>query len=301
MKSGLLILAIGILMFACKWDAQKYNSPKMIVCTTTIVGDIVKNIVGNRYEIKTLMGAGVDPHIYEAKPSDVRAMGEANVIILSGLHLEGKMSDLFLRLKDEKNIISFSDGMNVTKLIRLNAHSFDPHVWFDVDLWGKGMLHCKNSLQKIYPKDAVFFEKNYQKMKLKFQLLKQEITKKINTIPRSKRVLVTSHDAFHYFGKAYGIDVKALQGVSTVTEPGLRNVSNLVDFLVEKKIPAVFIESSVSSKSIKAVLEACLKRGHQLKIGGTLYSDALGGSGSNANTYLKMIRQNVQTFTNSMN
>lgn len=292
---------ISISVLSCKWHPKKTANSKYIVCTTTIIGDIVKQLVGNRYKVKTLMGAGVDPHIYEAKPSDVRALGNASVIILNGLHLEGKMSDLFHRLKKEKTVIEFSNGIEPSKLIRLTSHTFDPHVWFDVELWYQGIIHCKKQLQKEFPKDSTFFEENYLKLKLILESLQKEVLSNINKLDRSKRILITSHDAFHYFGKAYNVKVKALQGVSTVTEPGMRNVSNLVDYLVGEKIPAVFIESSVSPKAINAVIEACKERGHNLKIGGMLYSDALGGDHSNADTYVKMIRKNTYTFCKSMN
>jgi manganese/zinc/iron transport system substrate-binding protein len=294
-------LVFFILIFSCKWQPKQFIDSKQIVCTTSIIGDIVKQLVGNKYEVTTLMGAGVDPHIYEAKPSDVRALGNASVIILNGLHLEGKMSDLFHRLRKEKTVIEFSNGMEASKLIRLNSHSFDPHVWFDIELWHQGIIHCKNQLQNEYPKDSSFFEDNYLKLKVSLDNLQKEVINEINELEPSKRILITSHDAFHYFGKAYNVKVKALQGVSTVTEPGMRNVSNLVDFLVKEKIPAVFIESSVSPKAINSVIEACKERGHNLKIGGMLYSDALGGDNSNADTYIKMIRKNTSTFCKSMN
>ena len=294
-------LVLFISFISCKWQPKKLIDSKQIVCTTTIVGDIVKQLVGNKYQVTTLMGAGVDPHIYEAKPSDVRALGNASVIILNGLHLEGKMADLFHRLRKEKTVIEFSNGMEPSKLIRLTSHSFDPHVWFDIELWHQGIIHCKNQLQNEYPKDSSFFEDNYLKLKISLDNLEKEVINEINELEPSKRILITSHDAFHYFGKAYNVKVKALQGVSTLTEPGMRNVSNLVDFLVKEKIPAVFIESSVSPKAINSVIEACKERGHNLKIGGMLYSDALGGDNSNADTYIKMIRKNTSTFCKSMN
>jgi manganese/zinc/iron transport system substrate-binding protein len=300
-KLFFLFLVFFILIVSCKWQPKQFIDSKQIVCTTSIIGDIVKQLVGNKYKVTTLMGAGVDPHIYEAKPSDVRALGNASVIILNGLHLEGKMSDLFHRLRKEKTVIEFSNGMEPSKLIRLNSHSFDPHVWFDIELWHQGIIHCKNQLQNEYPKDSSFFEDNYLKLKISLDNLQKEVINEINELEPSKRILITSHDAFHYFGKAYNVKVKALQGVSTVTEPGMRNVSNLVDFLVKEKIPAVFIESSVSPKAINSVIEACKERGHNLKIGGMLYSDALGGDNSNADTYIKMIRKNTSTFCKSMN
>ena len=280
----------------CVWKPEKVGDEKLIVCTTTIIGDAVKLLVKDKFEVLTLMGAGVDPHMYEAKPSDVRALGNARVIIYNGLHLEGKMTDLFERMNDEKDIIAFSNGMEAKRLIKLNAHSKDPHVWFDPILWLQGIKECATQLTIIFPQEKEFILGNYAKIESDLLKLNSTITESLNEIPKEQRVMITSHDAFHYFGKAFNLEVLAIQGVSTVSEPGLKDVSNLVNLIVKRKIKAIFVESSVSSKSITAVIEGCKSKGQIVKIGGTMYSDALGDKKSGADTYLGMMKRNVKTL-----
>jgi manganese/zinc/iron transport system substrate-binding protein len=295
MKVCLLII-LSLVVSSCVWRPDKTGDPKLIVCTTTIIGDAVKQLVGDRYDVKVLMGPGVDPHIYEAKPSDIRALGNSRVIVYNGLHLEGKMTELFERIGREKVTIAFSDGMDTGKLIFVNEHTNDPHVWFDPDLWLQGIKHCALQLATTYPRDKQFIIANYKRIEGDIKRLKLELTLKINGIPIEDRVMITSHDAFHYFGKAFNVEVLALQGISTVSEPGLKDVSNLVNLIVERKIKAVFVESSVSAKSIRAVREACRKKNHVLKQGGIMYSDALGGAKTGADNYIGMMRSNVNTL-----
>lgn len=294
------LLFVLFFFYACVWKPEKVGNPRLIVCTTTIVGDAVKQLVGNRYDIKVLMGAGVDPHIYEAKPSDVRALGEARVIVYSGLHLEGKMSDLFERIGNEKKTIAFSDGMDKKQLIKISAHGYDPHVWFAPLLWLQGIKKCAMELSKVFPYDKTEIMRNYAKIENDLLSLNSELTTSLHSIEVRQRVLITSHDAFHYFGKAFNVEVLAIQGVSTVSEPGLKDVSNLVDLIVRRKVKAIFVESSVSSKSIMAVIEGCQSKGHKVKIGGTLYSDALGDKKSKAETYRKMMKKNVYTLVSAL-
>ena len=289
----ILLLLLSLLTGACEFNPHQLEEPKLIVCTTSIIGDVVKELVKDHLEVKVLMGDGVDPHLYEAKPSDVRAMADAKVIVFNGLHLEGKLARLFERMESQKNLIRFSDGMDKKNLIPLNEHSFDPHVWFDISLWLGGIEEFVSQIVEIYPDESVFIENNFQNYKNKLVELEKDVARKINNIPIGQRVLITSHDAFHYYGKAYGIEVKAIQGVSTIMEPGLKEVSKLVNEIVERKIKSIFVESSVSSKSIRAVIEGCKAKGFEVEIGGTLYSDALGGKGSGADTYLTMVSKNT--------
>jgi len=284
----------------CVWKPEKVGEEKLIVCTTTIIGDAVKLLVKDRFQVKTLMGAGVDPHMYEVKPSDVKALGNARVIIYNGLHLEGKMTDLFERMDDEKDIIAFSNGMEDERLIKLNAHSIDPHVWFDPILWLQGIKECATQLADVFPKEKGFILRNYTQIEADLLNLNLNISKSLNEIPTEQRVIITSHDAFHYFGKAFDVEVLAIQGVSTVSEPGLKDVSNLVNLIVKRKIKAIFVESSVSSRSITAVIEGCRSKGHAVKIGGTMYSDALGDQKSGADTYLGMMKRNEKTVVNAL-
>jgi len=292
----ILLLLLSLLTGACEFNPHQLEEPKLIVCTTSIIGDVVKELVKDHLEVKVLMGDGVDPHLYEAKPSDVRAMADAKVIVFNGLHLEGKLARLFERMESQKNLIRFSDGMNKKNLIPLNEHSYDPHVWFDISLWMDGIEGFVERIVKIYPNESVFIQTNFEAYKNKMLELEKEVERKITGIPIEQRVLITSHDAFHYYGKAYGVEVKAIQGVSTIMEPGLKEVSKLVNEIVDRKIKSIFVESSVSSKSIKAVIEGCKAKGFKVEIGGLLYSDALGGKDSGADTYLSMISKNTSTI-----
>jgi len=292
---------ILILIFnSCKWDRNQFEDPKLIVCTTSIIGDVVTNLVGDDINVKILMGAGVDPHLYEAKPSDVRSMSEAKIIVYNGLHLEGKLAKLFKRMENEKIFICLSDGMNKNNLIPLNAHSYDPHVWFNVNLWAEGVRHCALQLQDLFPAHAKKIKINCEIYINKMSKADSEIKNQMLSIPKHKRLLITSHDAFHYFGKAYNVEVKAIQGVSTIMEPGLKDVSQLVDEICKRNISSIFVESSVSSKSIQSVIEGCHKKNKEVEIGGTLYSDALGDESSGASTYLKMIKKNSKTIYSAL-
>ncbi len=284
----------------CVWKPKNVGNPKLIVCTTTIIGDAVKKLVGDKFDVKILMGAGVDPHMYEAKPSDVRALGNARVIVFNGLHLEGKMTNLFERMASEKEVIAFSNGMDLKKLIKVNDHTNDPHVWFDPLLWLQGVKECAFELSKVFPNEKGFILNNYKKIEVEFKKLNKDLISEIQSIDKSQRVLITSHDAFHYFGKAFDVEVLAIQGISTVSEPGLKDVSNLVNLILRRKVKAIFVESSVSSKSITAVIEGCKSKGQIVKIGGTLYSDALGDLKSGANTYNGMMRKNVKTLVRAL-
>lgn len=296
----ILIFSI-ILVQGCKFDPKVLEQKDLIVCTTSIIGDVVQQIAPSHVRIETLMGPGIDPHLYEAKPSDVRKMGDAGIIIHNGLHLEGKLSKLFKRMISHKRMISFEDGMNKNQLIHLTSHHYDPHVWFDVLLWLQGLIHVKEQLIHFYPKYKTEIEQNFNQYETKLLILNEKIKDLMNQIPLNKRVLITSHDAFHYFGKAYGIEVKAIQGVSTIIEPGLKSVSLLVNTILNRKIPAIFVESSVSSKAIKSVIEACHSKGWEVKIGGTLFSDALGSKEEKAGTYIDMITKNCQTIQKALN
>ena len=295
------ILFVFFIVQSCKLDRKVLEQEDLIVCTTSIIGDVVQQIAPEHVRIETLMGPGIDPHLYEAKPSDVRKMGEAAVIIHNGLHLEGKLSKLFKRMNSHKKLIAFEDGMNKTQLIPLTSHHYDPHVWFDVLLWLQGLTHVKEELITVYPKNKTEIQQKFKQYEVELLKLNEAIEESMDKIPYNKRVLITSHDAFHYFGKAYGVEVKAIQGVSTLIEPGLKSVSLLVNTILNRKIPAIFVESSVSSKAIKSVIEACRSKDWEVKIGGTLFSDALGSEEEQAGTYIDMITKNCQTIQKALN
>ncbi len=295
MKIFAYILLCVCITLGCKVKQTKENE-NLIVCSTSITADCVRQIVGNRLTVKSLMGAGVDPHTYNPRPSDVVLLNDARLVVYTGFHLEGKMAELFNRLSERKEVVSFQLDFPKNKILYSDEITPDPHVWFDTDSWVQSMNGVVDKLVDLYPKYELEFRENFYKFLVKVQRKTKELKLKLSEVPKERRVLITSHDAFHYFGRTFDIQVKALQGVSTSQEPGMRDVVDLVDFIVEHDVKAIFVENSVSPKALKSVLSSVERRGHQVKIGGTLFSDALGSKGSGADTYIGMLSHNVNSI-----
>jgi manganese/zinc/iron transport system substrate-binding protein len=274
--------------------------PIRVVCTTGMVADLVKNVGGPHVEITTLMGAGVDPHLYNASPADVAALNRADIVFYSGLHLEGKLTELLARMSQRKPAVAVAEVIDDQNIRRDEHGAPDPHVWFDVTLWSIASGAVQDALIEFDPKHADEFKKNAEEYQLKLAELDGSVTDDLKAIPAERRVLVTAHDAFHYFGDAYGVEVRAIQGISTDSEAGVKQVKELVDFLVERKIKAVFVETSVADENIKSLVEGCQARGHDVKIGGTLFSDAMGDEGTPEGTYEGMVRANVKTMVSAL-
>lgn len=302
--STLVILFItGFLMFSCTPEKKKTRSGKLQVVTTTgMISDAVKNIGGNHVEVNALMGPGVDPHLYKATHGDLERITEADIIFFNGLHLEGKMGEVLEKAGRTRVVIPISKNIDVSRL-RSNAennNTYDPHIWFDVRLWKDVVSTISETLQEQDSINAQEYKVNTEMYLRELDSLDLEVRTLISTIPRSGRVLITAHDAFGYFGDAYDIEVRGLQGISTLSEFGLKDVTLLVNFIMDRKIKAIFVESSVSDKSIGAVLEGCQDKGWNVVIGGTLYSDALGDAGTPAGSYTGMVRTNVNTIVKSL-
>jgi manganese/zinc/iron transport system substrate-binding protein len=270
--------------------------PIRVVCTTGMVADQVKNIGGAHVEVTTLMGAGVDPHLYNPTPADVTALNRADIIFYSGLHLEGKLAELLERMRERKPTVAVAEVIPMDKIRRDEHEAPDPHVWFDVELWSLASGAVRDGLVEFDPKHADEYKQSAEEYQSKLAELDANVTEALSAIPETSRVLVTAHDAFHYFGDAYGVEVRAIQGISTDSEAGVRQIKELVDFLVERKIKAVFVETSVSDQNIRSLLEGCQARGHEVVIGGTLFSDAMGDEGTPEGTYEGMVRANVKTI-----
>lgn len=273
-----------------------------IVTTTGILKDAVEHIVGDRAEVVSLMGPGVDPHLYKATQGDVRKLSRADVIVYNGLHLEGKMGEVLKKLSRYKTVIAAAEGIPETRLRKLPAlqESYDPHIWFDVELWKEAVLFLSRQIQERDPKNQDFYQTQAAAYAHELDSLDAWVKQEIASIPEQQRILITAHDAFGYFGDAYGMQVRGLQGISTVSDYGLRDVSSLVSYIVEHRIKALFVETSVSQRSIEAVLEGSRSRGHPVQLGGTLYSDALGAEHTPAGTYTGMVKANVQTIVNAL-
>lgn len=296
--SRFLILICILLLVSCKVKNEHQGEKPLVVCSTSIIADCVKQIAGEDFEVVSLMGAGVDPHAYNPRPTDVEQLEKADVIVYNGLHLEGKMAGLFADLGKRSSVIAVADYFPKSHVILADkaTGTADPHIWFATEDWLTALEGVTKELGKNYPEKKQALMKRFQAYKE--QVLKQaaEWKRSIAEIPEQQRVLITSHDAFHYFGKEYSVKVKALQGVSTTQEPGVKDVIELVDFITENHIKALFIEHSVSPKSLQAVRESCKSKGHQVAIGGTLYSDALGSKGGKADTYTGMLQENISTI-----
>ncbi|MFL5731286.1 MAG: metal ABC transporter solute-binding protein, Zn/Mn family [Cytophagaceae bacterium] len=297
------ITGICFLLTACGTDSatKKTEGKLQIVTTTGMIADAVLNIAGDKVEITALMGPGVDPHLYKATQGDVSRLKNASLVFYNGLHLEGKMGDVLGKL-DKNKVIPVSRHINESKLRKSPqfADSHDPHIWFDVKLWMEAVREISAELQKLDTVNAALYEKNAQAYLLKLDSLDAWTRSEIQSIPQSGRILITAHDAFGYFGDAYGIEVKGLQGISTLSEFGLNDVTGLVNLIAARKVKAVFVESSVPKKSIEAVVEGCKNQGHEVKIGGTLFSDAMGPAGTQEGTYIGMVKANVNTIVRAL-
>lgn len=270
--------------------------PIRALATTGMVADIIRNIGGPAVEVDQLMGEGVDPHLYKASTGDVNRLQRADIVFYSGLHLEGKLSELLARVGRSKPVFAVTEAIGRERLIAVSGGYYDPHVWFDVSLWMLAAEHVRDLLAQFDPQLASDYHRRAEAYLAELRRLDDYVRRRIAEIPQSRRVLVTAHDAFSYFGRAYGMQWKAIQGISTESEASVREINELVDFLTSHKIKAVFVETSVSERNIRALVEGCRAQGHDVRIGGELYSDAMGPLGSPDGTYQGMVRHNVDTI-----
>ncbi|MFM1801561.1 MAG: Periplasmic zinc-binding protein TroA precursor [Planctomycetota bacterium] len=276
--------------------------------TTSLVGDLVRNIAGPDLAIvESLMGEGVDPHLYKGSPRDVRNLASAEMIFAGGLHLEGKLVSVLHRLSHQKNICLL--GEQLSESCRNEGENepwifdsgvADPHYWFDVQIWNRMSQLVAEKFSGFLPEQSSVFLEAAGHYKTRLDTLEQEIRAELAKIPEEHRILITSHDAFRYFGRAYDITVEGIQGLSTESEAGIRRTNQLVDLVVSRRIPSIFVETSVSDDNVKALVEGARARGHQLQIGGSLFSDAPGADGTPEGTYIGMMRHNLLVFTKAM-
>jgi manganese/zinc/iron transport system substrate-binding protein len=274
-----------------------------VVATTNIVGDLVRTIGGPRIEVEALMGPGIDPHLYKASAGDVRRLSSAEAIFYSGLHLEGKMSELLERMGErEVRTVAVAECVPEESLIESKGFSglHDPHVWFDVALWSQTVGCVVETLADLDPDHADAYRERAAAYVDELVALDGWVRDRVNDLAPEQRVLVTAHDAFGYFGRAYGFEVRGLLGVSTASEAGTSDVQNLAGFIVEREIPAIFVETSVPPRYVQALQEAVRARGFGVEIGGSLYSDALGNPGTPAGTYAGTVRANVETIVTAL-
>ncbi|OEK04418.1 metal ABC transporter solute-binding protein, Zn/Mn family [Roseivirga misakiensis] len=304
MKNALILFICSIFLLSCGKDSQTTNGTGKlaVVATTGMIADIVRNVGKDSVTVTALMGPGVDPHLYKATQGDLGRLRKADVIFYNGLHLEGKMGEVFEKLERIKTVVPIARAIEKSNLIDnpVFEGSYDPHIWFDVSLWLSTIKEVTSTLSSADPESKSYYEKNAQAYEETLAALHQWVITEVQKIPEDKRLMVTAHDAFSYFGRAYNIEVRGLQGISTLSEFGLKDRVDLVNFIVERKVKAVFVETSVSEKNINAIVEGCRQKGHEVMIGGNLFSDAMGAEGTPGGDYIGMVKTNVTTIVNAL-
>lgn len=275
--------------------AQRAATP-VVVTTTTMVADLVRQVGGMRITVDCLMAPGVDPHSYKATPRDIDRLMRADLVVASGLHLEGKLSDLLSRLEKRVPVLMVADALPHDRLLAIGPELYDPHVWFDAQLWSLCPAVVAAALEKIDPSGQEHYRSRAVAYAASLVALDAKLRDRIASIPQQQRVLVTAHDAFRYFGRAYGLEVVGVQGTSTESEAGLNDINRLVELVVSRRIPAVFVETSVSDRNLMALREGAMAHSQKVKLGGRLYSDSLGTVASGADTLAKALIANAETI-----
>jgi manganese/zinc/iron transport system substrate-binding protein len=278
------------------------DAPLRITATTGMVADAARAVGGPDVVVEGLMGPGVDPHLYRATQSDLRRLSDADLILYNGLHLEGKLADILERFGREKPTVAVAEAVPEDALMTPEEYegSYDPHVWFDVRLWMQAVARVAEALRAADPQNAEAYAERATEYQRELEALDAYVRERVAEVPASRRVLITAHDAFGYFGRAYGIEVMGLQGINTVSEYGVQDMERLLDVIVERGVKAVFVETSISPRSIEALVRGAEARGHEVAIGGALYSDALGEVDGPAGTYVGMVRHNVDTIVEAL-
>ncbi|MAQ75481.1 MAG: manganese transporter [Aquimarina sp.] len=303
MKKTIIYILIAFSIISCKQTEKNDDNKLKVVATTTMIKDLVHHLGGDQIEVQGLMGAGVDPHLYKASEGDVSKLLEADIIFYNGLHLEGKLVDVFEKMESQNiRTIAVGESLEKSELIGSDyfASNYDPHIWFSVENWKTITLFVTSKLIEADAKNEAYYKSNSNKYISELNQLQEELLKKIETLPANKRILVTAHDAFSYFGEAYGFQVVGLQGLSTATEAGVQDVQKLANFIIENEVKAIFVESSVPKRTIEALQAAVTSKGHDVNVGGTLFSDALGNPGTPEGEYTGMFKYNVNTIVNAL-
>lgn len=281
---------------------QDAKQPISIVCTTGMVADVVKNVGGDQVKVQLMMKEGVDPHTYQPSRGDVSALNDAHMIYFSGLHLEANLLDTFKSLGRSKPVFEVTQAISRwhhDELLSVDE-SHDPHIWMDVSLWAHTVKYVADRLADYDPENAEKYAANARQYLKQLDELHRFCKSELGTIPAGQRVLVTAHDAFSYFAKAYGMTVKAVQGISTESEASTAKIDDLATYLKENNIKAVFVESSVNKRNMEQLIASAKSKGHTVTEGGVLYSDAMGKEGTEAGTYEGMIRHNVKTIVKAL-
>ncbi len=285
---------------------EPLEEPLDVLATTQQIADVVENVAGDNVDLTTLLGPGIDPHTYVATESDIATFENADVIFYNGHHLEAQLERIFDQLAGEENktVVAVAEQLEGTKLLSWEPEAGlpnDPHVWNDVRLWKEVVMVVADTLAEVDPANAATYQTNAEEYIIELDDLHQYLLEQVEQIPQEQRVLVTAHDAFGYLGRTYGLAVEAVQGLSTETEAGTADVQALADIVAEREVPAIFIETTISPRTIEAVQQAVrAETGREVTIGGELFSDAMGEAGTPAGTYVGMMRHNIDTIANAL-
>ena len=274
--------------------------PIRVTATTGMVADLARQIGGDKVQVEQLLGADVDPHTHQPTHEDITKLGKAELIFYNGLHLEGKMEDAFKSLARKIPAFGVGDYLDPNIILGEDDSTHDPHIWFDVQLWSEAAAVVADVLSKFDPTSKDLYRKNLEKYQVELAGLHAFAKNEIAQIPKDQRVLVTSHDAFRYFGRAYDIEVKGIQGISTEAQASVRDINQLVEFITNRKVKAIFVESSVNPRNMRSLMEGCAAAGHKVAEGGELFSDAMGQAGTPEDNYLGMVRHNVNTIVKGL-
>ncbi|MCW5873127.1 MAG: zinc ABC transporter substrate-binding protein [Anaerolineales bacterium] len=297
----LLLSVLALALSACA--AQAPDSGKLRVVTTIgQIADAARIIGGDLIEVTPLMGPGVDPHLYVASEGDVTTLQNADIIFYNGLFLEAQMDNILEQISEYKTVVPVAESIPADRLLAspIYPDEHDPHVWFDVQLWRYVVEAVRDTLMAAEPENAATFEANAAAYLAELDTLDAYVRSQAERLSAEERVLITAHDAFNYFGRAYGFEVMGLQGISTQSEASTSDVQQLANTIVERQIPAVFIESSVPVRTVEALQEAVRAQGHEVAIGGQLFSDAMGDPATAEGTYLGMVRHNIDTIVGAL-
>lgn len=302
---AMVLLAAIAALGGCGGDAETAAGPQRypirVVCTVGMVSDIVRQVGGEKVDVKGLIGEGVDPHLYKATRDDVAALSRADIVFYSGLMLEGKLADTLVKIGQRKPAHAVTAKLDKQYLLFPQSPQHpDPHVWMDPAAWSQAVGAVAEALSAFDPANAATYEQNARAYRAEIDKLSEYGTRVLASVPSQRRILITSHDAFGYFGRAFGLEVMGVQGLSTESEAGLQDIQRLIELLVSRNVQAVFVESSVPEKNIRALIEGTQARGKKVTIGGSLYSDAMGPTGSYEGTYIGMIDHNITTIARAL-
>jgi manganese/zinc/iron transport system substrate-binding protein len=293
-----LLLAAGL----ADLGPARAAPPLDVVATIAQIGEAAQRIGGERVKVRPLMGEGVDPHTYRQTRSDVVALARADLVLHNGLHLEAQLEELLADLAGQKPVVAVAESLPVDARLASTQYPgrFDPHIWMDTGLWSEVVEAVGAALAEADPEGAPLFAANAETYRAEIARVGDYARTVLATVPEPSRVVLSSHDAFGYFGRAFGWEVIGIQGLSTESEAGLGQIEALVELIVERELPAVFVESSVSERNVRALIEGAAARGHKVRIGGQLFSDAMGAPGSYTGTYVGMIDSNVTTIARAL-